>query len=51
MGTVHHRIGVLTSGGDAPGNECGNPRGREKRGIPGNGMHWYPAWMERSDKR
>ena len=48
MGTVHHRIGVLTSGGDAPGM---NAASREKCGIYGNGMHWYPAWMERSDKR
>ena len=51
MGTVHHRIGVLTSGGDAPGMNAAIRAVVRSAEIHGNGMHWYPAWMERSDKR
>ena len=45
------RIGVLTSGGDAPGHERRSTRGGPHRTDPGDRVRGHPPGLERSDQQ
>ena len=50
MGTVHHRIGVLTSGGDAPGMNAAIRavvRSAESMGMECIGIRRGPYYQQR----